>query len=185
MIWSTISARASRAILEADGAKILQTLLGRRCRNNSRKMTSSSPPHQSCRMRRRNWEGLLSPSSRSLRRRCNFCWLDPANLLIRAALSWEYGVLPGGANIKSRTSVAASGEREVTRWSSLVFSTVMPRVANWASTWANHMSGSFGSNLREMALMAAASASCGLTSSGSPLWSRYIARWREIQTDHI
>ena len=48
----------------------------------------------------------------------------------------------GGANIRSRTSVAISGDNEATIWSNLVFWTVIPRVLNCASTWANHTCGS-------------------------------------------
>ena len=52
----------------------------------------------------------------------------------------------------------------------------MFRVENWASTWANHVSGSFGQNggsLREVALTAGGTeAPSGLDiTSGSPMWS--------------
>ena len=43
--------------------------------------------------------------------------------------------------MRSRTSVANSGESDATTYSYLVF---MPRVLNCASTWTNHMSGSAG-----------------------------------------
>ena len=51
----------------------------------------------------------------------------------------------------SRTWVANSGESDATRYSYLVFCEDIPRVANWASTWASHKSGSdgqYGGSLR-------------------------------------
>ena len=52
----------------------------------------------------------------------------------------------GALLIKSRTSVANSCANEATMWSNLVFWTVIPRVINCASTWANQTSGSAGQN---------------------------------------
>ena len=60
----------------------------------------------------------------------------------------------GGCRIRSRTSVAYSGESEATICSNLVFCAVMPRVANWASTWANQTSGSDGQNGGSLRLIA-------------------------------
>ena len=37
-----------------------------------------------------------------------------------------------------------SGASEATMWSKLVFWAVIPRVVNWASTWANQIEGSMG-----------------------------------------
>ena len=59
-------------------------------------------------------------------------------------LSVSYGVVSGMRRMRSRTWVANSGEREATMYSYLVFCEVMPRVENWASTCANHKSGSDG-----------------------------------------
>ena len=61
------------------------------------------------------------------------------------------------------TWVANSGESDATRYSYLVFCEVILRVANWASTWANHKSGSdgqYGGSLR----LTAATARAGVSS---------------------
>ena len=57
--------------------------------------------------------------------------------LIKSFFRVVYGVLAGGLRIRPRNSVAVSGDdREAIR--------SLERVANWASTWANHMFGSAG-----------------------------------------
>ena len=100
-------------------------------------------------------------------------------------MSWRlsvlYGVVSGMRRMRSRTWVAISGEREATMYSYLVFCEVMPRVENWASTCANHKSGSDGQkggSLRFKAATAPASRSTDiLVTSWSPM------SWYDIYYD--
>ena len=48
----------------------------------------------------------------------------------------SYGRVSGGCSIRSRTSVAYSGESDATMYSNFVLCAVIPRVENWASTCA-------------------------------------------------
>ena len=69
--------------------------------------------------------------------------------------------------MRSRTWVANSGESDATMYSYLVLWAVIPRVANWASTWANHRSGSDGQNGESFRLTAATVAGAPASSGRS------------------
>ena len=78
-------------------------------------------------------------------------WSDAAMRLTSCSRRESYGRVSGGCSIRSRTSVAYSGESDATMYSNFVLCAVIPRVENWASTCANQTSGSdgqYGGSLR-------------------------------------
>ena len=60
----------------------------------------------------------------------------------------------GGSMIMSRTSWAISDWREATTYANFVSCAVIPWVRNCASTWANHLVGSFAQNAGSFKLTA-------------------------------
>ena len=87
-------------------------------------------------------------------------------------------MLAGGVRIRSRTVVAVSGARAETMYSYFVCSTVMPRVANCAFTWANHRSGSDGHNGGSLTETALTDATGGSPSPGIVRVTTVELRWR-------
>ena len=119
------------------------TLRGRRWRKSSRS-SALSDVVCSCWRRLRSCDGFLSPSSSPCRSCWSFCRLETDTRSVRAVLSRLKGLTSGGERIRSRTSVAASGDSAATTWANFVACFVMPLTVNWASTWANQSSGSAG-----------------------------------------
>ncbi len=74
---------------------------------------------------------------------------------------------PGGLSTKSRASAAYSGAREEITWSNFDRWAVTRLQANWASTCANHISGSEGQNAGSLRLTVTAemSAAAGILDS--------------------
>ena len=126
-----------------------RTLAGRHWRKSSFRKVPSATPVQSpnnCCIHRSSWVGFLSPSSSVLRSCCSFLCLEAAVHLISCSLRVVYGLSGVGCRMRSRTSIANSGERDATTWSNIVFWVVILWVSNFASAWANHTSRSAGQN---------------------------------------
>ena len=70
--------------------------------------------------------------------------------------------------------MAYSGESKVTICSNLVFCAVMPRVANWASTWANQTSGSDDKNKGSLRLIAETPPVSGLVRGSTDMAGRRL-----------
>ena len=72
--------------------------------------------------------------------------------------------------------MAYLGESEATICSNLVFCAVMPRVENWASTWANQTLGSDGQNGGSFRLIAETPPVSGSVQGSTDMASRHSRR---------
>ena len=103
--------------------RTMRTLEGRCCRNNSRIKEESRAvalPPSTCCIRCKSCDGLQSPSSSALNSCCSRCCLEAAVHLTSCSFRVSYGWPAGGIRMRSRTSVAISGDREAMMWSNLV-----------------------------------------------------------------
>ena len=183
-IPSAISASWARESVDADDARIIRAVDGKRCKNNSRtKALSGAGPESpsSCCIRRSNWEGFRSPSSSAVssccRRRCS----EASVLLMRACFRWSYGLSRGGCKIRSLTSAATSGARAAMMWSKRVLCWTTPRHANWASTWANQIAGSAGQKGGILIVTAETELAAGCSGGGCSTGSSAIG-WQQSRT---
>ena len=145
----TLSARVaswSRVLASLEEASTIRTFGGRRWRKNLRRgglLAAAVLSPSSCCIRRSSCVGRRSPNSMECRIRCILRCSGMAVRVMNCCLRVSYGLV-GTSRMRSRTSVANSGESDATTYSYFVLWVVMPRVLNWAFTWANHTSGSAG-----------------------------------------
>ena len=168
-----LSARRARSagLAESDvDANTMRTCAGSRCRKSSLtkgpSVAALSPI--SCSILRNNCDGFLSPNSSAVRSCCKRRRSETAVRWTSCSRRESYGCVAGGWSMRSRTSVANSGASDATTYSNFVLCCVIPLVANCASTWANHRSGSLGQNGGSLRLTAAMRA-------GSPVASALAA----------
>jgi hypothetical protein len=144
IIPSAINAKSANGLSGCDNRPIW-TFEGRRCRKSSRRSSLSDVPCNCCK-RRSSCDGFRSPNFSA----CKSCWifrrLERDTRSVSVALSTSNGFVEGGVRIRSRTSVAASGDKAATTWANLVPYDVIFFTVYCASTCANQSSGSEGQN---------------------------------------
>ena len=114
---SASSASSSKVAVVLVEASTIRTLPGRHWRKSSLRKVPSATPARSpnnCCIRQSSWVGFLSPSSSVLKSCCSFLCSEATVRLISCSLRVVYGLSGGGCRMRSRTSVANSGERDAT-----------------------------------------------------------------------
>ena len=121
-------ARSSRLVEAAAEARTIRTLAGSRWMNKPRTnelSVAAALSPSSCCILRKSCEGLRSPSSSEWRSCCRRRWSDAAVRLTSCSRRESYGRVSGGCSIRSRTSVAYSGESDATMYSNFVLCAVI------------------------------------------------------------